>query len=67
MVRISTWKEHLAKQGGVKWQRDFFDHRLRSDESARAKASYIRENPVRKGLATSADTWLYVWQETEAT
>jgi len=35
---------------GIKWQRDFFEHRLRSDESWREKADYILANPVRKGL-----------------
>ena len=64
---LSTWKEHLAKQCGVKWQRDFFDHRLRGEEGYRDKASYIRENPVRKGLVSAADTWPYVWQEIDAT
>lgn len=33
-----------------RWQRDFFDHRLRSIESAAEKAQYIRMNPVRAGL-----------------
>jgi len=60
---ISGWKEHLAKQCGISWQRDFFDHRLRGDESYREKAAYIRNNPVRKGLVTEPDEWPYVWSE----
>ncbi len=47
---IAGFKEWVAKQAGVKWQRDFFDHRLRSWESAAEKAAYIRGNPVRAGL-----------------
>jgi REP element-mobilizing transposase RayT len=60
---ISAWKEHLAKQCGIKWQRDFFDHRLRGAESYRDKASYIRENPVRKGLCSTAEEWPFTWSD----
>lgn len=50
-----------AKQTGVQWQRDFFDHRLRSDESFGDKANYIRMNPARKGLVLREEEWRYVW------
>jgi putative transposase len=58
---ISQWKEILAKKLGIRWQRDFFDHRLRSDESLRDKADYILQNPVRCGLIERAEDWSYVW------
>jgi putative transposase len=58
---ISQWKEFLAKKLGLQWQRDFFDHRLRSDESLRDKADYILQNPVRRGLVERAEDWSYVW------
>jgi REP-associated tyrosine transposase len=41
------------------WQREFFDHLLRSSESYAGKWSYVRENPVRAGLVASADDWPY--------
>ena len=41
------------------WQRGFFDHVLRSDESYSQKWNYIRENPVRAGFVTAADDWPY--------
>jgi REP element-mobilizing transposase RayT len=41
------------------WQRRFFDHVLRSDESYEQKWNYVRENPVRAGLVTNADDWPY--------
>ncbi len=34
------------------WQRDYYDHILRSGESFDAAAAYIFENPVRSGLAS---------------
>ena len=58
---ISQWKEFLAKKLGIHWQRDFFDHRLRSDESLREKADYILQNPVRRGLIERTEDWSYVW------
>ena len=58
---ISNFKEMTAKRPRVLWQRDYFDHRLRSDESFDEKAHYIRANPVRKGLVLREEEWRYVW------
>jgi len=58
---IQNWKGFLARQEGIVWQRDFFDHRLRHDESLTEKWTYIRNNPVRKGLVSTADDWPYQW------
>jgi len=41
------------------WQRGFFDHVLRSCESYSQKWEYVRQNPVRAGLASSPEEWLY--------
>jgi REP element-mobilizing transposase RayT len=41
------------------WQPEYFDRFLRSDESYEEKWWYVRENPVRAGLATDADAWPY--------
>jgi putative transposase len=38
---IRNWKRYLSNHAGIDWQRDFFDHRLRSDESFTEKANYI--------------------------
>ena len=39
----------------------FFDHRLRHEGSEAEKFEYIRQNPVRAGLATVAREWPYVF------
>jgi len=44
----------------IHWQRDFFDHRLRHDESEAEKFEYIRRNPLRAGLSRAEDEWPYV-------
>ena len=59
---VRAWKGYVAKQTGIGWQRGFFDHRLRKDENLEEKAFYIRENPVRQGLAKDHNLWPYVWE-----
>ncbi|VGO16300.1 hypothetical protein PDESU_04891 [Pontiella desulfatans] len=58
---ISTWKRYNARMKGIQWQRDFFDHRLRKDESFVEKAHYIRMNPVRASLVDAPEKWPYAW------
>jgi len=40
-----------------KWQKEFFDHLLRSSESYGDKWEYVRNNPVRAGLTEKAEKW----------
>ncbi len=58
---VSKWKEWTAKTLKVSWQRDFFEHRLRKEESLREKADYVVANPVRAGLVEKAEDWPYVF------
>jgi hypothetical protein len=57
---VSDWKRWTARKLGVQWQKDFFEHRLRDDESARAKSDYILANPVRAELVPRPEDWPYV-------
>jgi putative transposase len=41
------------------WQRGFFDHVLRNEESYAQKWDYVRDNPLRAGLVANADDWPY--------
>jgi REP element-mobilizing transposase RayT len=49
------------REGGQStiWQRGFFDHVLRSDESYSEKWQYVRCNPVRAGLVQAPEEWPY--------
>jgi putative transposase len=42
---------------GRLWQPRFYDHIVREEEDLLAIAEYILENPVRKGLVSSAEDW----------
>ena len=41
---------------GAKWQKDFYDHVLKKEESLTPAIRYILDNPVRKGIVSD-------WQE----
>jgi REP element-mobilizing transposase RayT/cytochrome c553 len=58
---MGDWKRLLATRLKIDWQRDFFDHRLRKEESFIEKADYIRANPVRAGLIDSSEEWRFIW------
>lgn len=41
------------------WQKSFWDTQLRKGERYGEKWEYVRQNPVRKGLAVRPDEWPY--------
>ncbi len=59
---LKDWKRYVAKRAGVKWQDGFFEHRLRTQESAEEKWHYIEQNPVRKDLCTRVEEWPWAWE-----
>ena len=56
---VAGFKRWVARHGGVQWQSDFFEHRIRGWESAQEKRTYILNNPVRAGLVAEAADWPY--------
>jgi putative transposase len=58
---IRDWKRYTARSAGIHWQRNFFDHRIRNEESLAEKWNYILQNPVRAALAPTPESWPYVW------
>ena len=50
-------KAIVRTRPGPVWQRGFFDHVLRSDESYAQKWEYVRDNPVRAGLVAESSAW----------
>ncbi len=59
---LKNWKKFAALKCGVKWQRDFFDHRLRNHWEMQEKTNYILMNPVRSGLCERAEEWVWVFR-----
>ncbi len=57
---IRDFKRATARMAGVKWQRNFFDHRVRHDDNLTNKFEYIRQNPVRAGFIRDENEWPYI-------
>jgi REP element-mobilizing transposase RayT len=61
---VAFWKNAVARKWkkshentGPLWQRQFWDQRLRADESYNQKWDYVRNNPVRHGLCQKTEDW----------
>ena len=52
---------HLLNRNGQVWQRESFDRLLRREDSIRAKVEYMVQNPVRAGLARTAQEYRWLW------
>ena len=69
MGGLSEWTKSLKnslsrtlRANGIRaphWQKGFFDHILRSEESYSEKWAYVLLNPVRAGLVDDANDWPY--------
>jgi REP element-mobilizing transposase RayT len=57
---VAAWKGYQAKNLGIKWQGNYFDHRIRDRSELQKKATYIRLNPVRKNLCLTEEAWPWV-------
>lgn len=60
MLKIALAKSlRMEGHAGPFWQRGFFDHILRSQESYAQKWAYVQLNPIRAGLVSRVDEWPY--------
>ena len=57
---IGDFKRYLTSHFGIRFQRDFFDTRIRDDAHYAENFRYICNNPVRKGLCVTARNWRHV-------
>jgi len=68
-ISLSAWMKSLknaiskclksASYPPRHWQKGYFDHLLRSEESYDQKWLYVRDNPVRAGLVKTVEDWPY--------
>jgi len=56
---IQQFKSYLVRTYAIRFQRDFFDTRLRDDAHFAEEYDYILANPVRKGLCATPADWPY--------
>lgn len=66
---LHSWKPYTAneankvigRRGQEFWQRESYDHLVRDEEDFFRIQDYIRNNPVRAGLANEADAYPYTY------
>jgi len=61
-VALGAWVKALkafVATSEFRWQKSFFDHVIRHDESETEKWEYVRQNPVRAGLVAKVEDWPY--------
>jgi len=61
---VYKWRGRVSRNWPIPgdkpiWQKDFFDRQLRAGDSYSEKWEYVRDNPVRAGLVSSSDDWLF--------
>ena len=61
---INYFKSNSSKIGknfniNTLWQRRYYDHIIRKEESLKQICKYIYHNPVRKGLVKNSEDYLY--------
>ena len=71
-IFMRDWKKWTAKKicavtdtPAPIWQPEFFDHVLRSPRSYSEKWDYVRNNPVRAGLAATPGAWPFAGEGTD--
>ena len=57
---VAQFKRLLSRRYGLRFQRDFWDTRLRDDAHYAEKFRYVCNNPVRRGLCAAAREWPHV-------
>jgi len=62
-INLCLWVGHLkhwlSRKYKIRFQENFFDHRLRSAASASQKWNYVSMNPVRAGYVNRPEDWPY--------
>ena len=67
LYSIKSYSAHqinrLLGRTGALWQDESFDRLIRSETDLAGKWTYIRNNPVKKGLVESVEEYPYLYEE----
>ena len=58
---VRDWKRGTARFQSVRWQTNFFDHRIRTTAERDKTWIYMLNNPVAKGLVARPEEWPWQW------
>ena len=56
-VVVKDWKSYHKRTNGIKWQDNYFDHRIRTSAEYTEKYHYMLRNPVALGLCSTPEEW----------
>ena len=59
MATVRQWKSYVAKAAGIRFQRDFWDTRIRDGSHLAERVDYMAKNPVRRGLSHAPEEWAW--------
>jgi len=65
-AKMKSLTRTQLRAANMAWQRNFFEHRLRPDDSANSYAYYIFMNPYRKALIERMSPWPYWYRHPDA-
>jgi REP element-mobilizing transposase RayT len=63
---IGEWKRYTARSLGIRWQSNYFDHRLRDESEATKTYAYILQNPVASELCARDTNWHWQWRSEDS-
>ncbi len=61
IARFKSQSRRILSLGKNRWQRNYFEHRLRTNEPPEDYALYVFLNPYRAELIPPTTTWPYWW------
>ncbi len=61
IARLKATCRPRLQAAGAGWQPNYYDHRLRPDDSIEATLRYIWVNPYREGLVVPPEPWPYFY------
>ena len=58
--QFSYWKKHHKRESNYQiWQEGFHPQEISDEEMLIQKTNYIHNNPVKRGLVSKAEDWIY--------
>jgi len=61
VARLKSKTKHSLNANDLRWQGNFYEHRLRADDSVESVLRYLHLNPYRENLVLITETWPWFW------
>jgi len=61
VARLKSKTNPLLHSHDLRWQGNFYEHRLRSDDPVESVIRYLHLNPYRGNLVATSEVWPWFW------